>query len=176
MRQALGMQTWSGALTIGSFIVISVTGILMFFHINLGLVKVAHEWLSWVFVVAAICHAIVHWKLFLGYFRNRVALAFMVPVLVLGGLSLIPASGNGSRHPVVQVMARLEHAPLESVARLVESDLSAVIQTLKASGITVETASQTVAEIAEKNGKRPMDVLLILFADRNPAQHKSASG
>jgi len=157
--------------------VISVTGIHMFFHINIGLVKLAHEWLSWVFVVAAICHAIVHWKLLLGYFRNRLALAFMVPVLVLGGLSLIPASGGGlKQHPMVQVMARLERAPIESVARLVESDLSAVIQTLKASGITVETASQTVAEIAEKNGKRPMDVLLILFADRNPAQAKSRSG
>ena len=111
MRQTLGMQTWSGALTIGSFIVISLTGILMFFHINIGLVKLAHEWLSWVFVVAAICHAIVHWKLLLGYFRNRAALAVMVPILVLGGLSLIPAGGNGPTHPLVQVMARLERAP-----------------------------------------------------------------
>ena len=176
MRQTLGMQTWSGALTIGSFIVISLTGILMFFHINIGLVKLAHEWLSWVFVVAAICHAIVHWKLLLGYFRNRAALALMVPILVLGGLSLIPAGGNGPTHPLVQVMARLERAPLESVAKLGESDPSAVIQTLKASGIEVETPGQTIAEIAEKNGKRPMDVLLILFSDRSSTQHKSRRG
>jgi len=66
--------------------------------------------------------------------------------------------------------------PLESVAQLVESDPSAVIQTLKASGIEVETPGQTIAEIAEKNGKRPMDVLLILFSDRSSTQHKSRRG
>jgi len=66
--------------------------------------------------------------------------------------------------------------PLESVAQLVESDPSAVIQTLKASGIAVETAGQTIAEIADKNGKRPMDVLLIIFSDRSSTQHKSRRG
>lgn len=43
MKDTFRLKTWAGPLTIGSFVVIAGTGILMFFHLNVGVVKLAHE-------------------------------------------------------------------------------------------------------------------------------------
>ena len=54
MRDICRMKTWAGPLTIGSFVVVAVTGILMLFHIDGGLAKHPHEVASIVLVIAAI--------------------------------------------------------------------------------------------------------------------------
>ena len=46
MKEILRPKTWAGPLMIGSFVVMAVTGILMFLHLNIGAMKLAHEWLS----------------------------------------------------------------------------------------------------------------------------------
>ncbi len=165
MPNVFQMQTWAGAATIGSFLVVSVTGIIMFFHINIGWIKIAHEWMSWVFVTAAVCHAMVHWKSLLGYFRNRAALAVILPIVVVGLLSLLPVTGPAAKHPLAQIMSRLERASLESVVKIADRDMSEVIHRLKASGITIDTTSQTITEIAARNGKRPTEVLFLLLSE-----------
>lgn len=38
------LRKWATPLTIGSFLLMGVTGILMFFHLDIGLNKLAHEW------------------------------------------------------------------------------------------------------------------------------------
>ncbi|HPZ82783.1 MAG TPA: DUF4405 domain-containing protein, partial [Thermogutta sp.] len=168
MPNVLRMRTYAGAATIGSFFVVSLTGIIMFFHINIGWIKMAHEWMSWVFVAAAVCHAVVHWRSLLGYFRNRAALAVIIPIVIIGLLSLSPVHGPASKHPLAQVMFRLEHASLESVATLTDRDVSEVVRRLKASGITIDTTNQTITEIATRNGRRPTEVLLLLFSEEKP--------
>lgn len=40
-------RNWATPLTIGSFLLMAVTGLLMFFHLDTGLNKAAHEWLGW---------------------------------------------------------------------------------------------------------------------------------
>lgn len=172
MRNQFGVQTWSGALTIASFIVISITGILMFFHINIGWIKFAHELISWVFVVAAFCHALVHWKLLVAYFRNRFALALMLPVLIVGGSSLVSTTKGPSGHPMAQIISRLEQASLESVSQLIQRDPSDVRGKLKELGIMVESVDQTIAEIAERNGKKPIDLVFLLFSNRETHNKK----
>ena len=46
------LRRWATPLTIGAFVFMAVTGILMFFEVRLGIIKVAHEWLSWLMVIA----------------------------------------------------------------------------------------------------------------------------
>ena len=45
-------------LTIGSFLLIAITGVLMFFHLDSGLNKLAHEWLGWAMIARGrpACH------------------------------------------------------------------------------------------------------------------------
>lgn len=46
-------REWATPLTIGIFTLMAVTGILMFFHLDKGLNKTAHEWLGWLLVAGA---------------------------------------------------------------------------------------------------------------------------
>jgi cytochrome b561 len=63
-------REWATPLTIGSFLVIAVTGVLMFFHLDSGLNKLAHEWLAWAMLAAVGLHAAVHFKSFSRYFTR----------------------------------------------------------------------------------------------------------
>ena len=40
------VRKWATPLTIGAFFLMAATGILMFFHIDRGIISGAHEWLS----------------------------------------------------------------------------------------------------------------------------------
>ena len=55
------LRPWATPLTIGSFALMATTGILMFFHLDSGLNKVAHEWLGWAMVAGVALHATVNW-------------------------------------------------------------------------------------------------------------------
>ncbi|NBW51152.1 MAG: DUF4405 domain-containing protein, partial [Betaproteobacteria bacterium] len=52
-------RPWITPAVIGSFTLLSVTGILMFFHLDSGLNKLAHEWLSWIFVIVVVLHILL---------------------------------------------------------------------------------------------------------------------
>lgn len=56
---------------------IAVTGVLMFFHLNTGLNKAAHEWLGWFLLVGVGAHMWLNWRAFSTYFNRRGALAII---------------------------------------------------------------------------------------------------
>jgi hypothetical protein len=55
------LRAWVTPITIGSFLLIGVTGLLMFFNVRGSLIVVAHEWLSPIFVVGACMHVWLNW-------------------------------------------------------------------------------------------------------------------
>jgi hypothetical protein len=56
------LRSWVTPITIGSFLLIGVTGLLMFFKARGGLIVVAHEWLSLIFAIAACLHIGLNWS------------------------------------------------------------------------------------------------------------------
>lgn len=54
-------REWATPLTIGLFLLMGVTGLLMFFHWDNSLQKTLHEWLRWLMVAAAVVHALANW-------------------------------------------------------------------------------------------------------------------
>ena len=44
------LRGWATTLTIGSFVLMVGTGLLMFFALDRGLVVVIHQWFSWLFL------------------------------------------------------------------------------------------------------------------------------
>lgn len=55
------LRAWVTPITIGSFLLIGVTGFLMFLKVRSGLIVAAHEWLSPIFVVSASLHVWLNW-------------------------------------------------------------------------------------------------------------------
>ncbi|MEY4304523.1 MAG: hypothetical protein RIT52_698, partial [Pseudomonadota bacterium] len=112
------LRSWATPLTVGAFLLISVTGILMFFHLETGLSKVAHEWLGWFLVFGVAAHLWLNWRAFTTYFKRPAAMAIMAAgVAVLLASVSVPA-GEGGGLAVRQVIGSLTTAPISTLAAL----------------------------------------------------------
>lgn len=60
----------SPALVVG-FMVLSVTGGLLFFHVKNGSIMVLHQWFGWVFVAAGLLHLALNLTPLLAYLKLR---------------------------------------------------------------------------------------------------------
>ena len=72
------------AVTISSFFITGITGLLIFFELASGSVRAVHEWMSIVFVLGACGHIFVNIKMFKRYFTDsRWTLALVLTIGVL---------------------------------------------------------------------------------------------
>jgi hypothetical protein len=165
VKEAFRMRSWAGPLTIGSFFVVAMTGILMFFHMKSGLMTHVHELTSWLFVIGAIAHIIVNWRYFLAYFRKPVGVAIIVIFVVIGVFSIVPQGGSAGHPPIMKIYDSLEQSSLNVVAQVAKRDLQTIVDELKSRGIQVSGTEQTIVQIAVANKKRSMDIIAIILSD-----------
>jgi hypothetical protein len=71
MPKMILSRTWATTLTIGSFILMSATGVLMFFEWNPGPTTVVHQWFSWFFLVGAGGHIAANLRPFKNHLKSR---------------------------------------------------------------------------------------------------------
>lgn len=165
MRDRLRLSVWAGPLTIGSFAVVAITGILLFFHAGVGLAKGAHEWLSLLLVVGAVAHTAVHWRSFLAYFRKPAGVVIIGAMLALGAASLCASTGMDAGGCMqgpgafMAVSRALEASSLRVAAQVVKISPEILIERLKTQGIEVRSPDQTIGEIAIDNNIRGVDLL-----------------
>lgn len=136
-------------LTIGAFIIMSVTGILMFFHLNSGFNKLLHEWAGWAMVAGVALHVVVNWLPFKRYFlsSNSARAIIALGVLALAGsFTPMPEQQRGG-NPAVMAMRAVSSAPISSVAPLVGKPVSQVIQDLANAGIVLPNAEASIQSV-----------------------------
>ena len=88
------MKAWISPAVVIAFLVISVTGILMFFHVKNGIIVDLHEWLGWIFVVVGVFHLIINWKLFTCLFKKKTALASLALVSAVTLIIALSSENN----------------------------------------------------------------------------------
>lgn len=158
------LRKWATPLTIGSFVVVGITGVLMFFHLDFGLIKPAHEWLSWLLVVGGIAHVIINWKPLVNYLSKPAGKLIIVSVLVLGALSFLPIGGNeGGKGQMMKAVGALEKSPLTLVAQVAKTTPDVLVEKLKAKGLVVRDNDQTIQQIATDNQKKTAEIISVLF-------------
>jgi len=157
------MKSWATPLAIGSFIILAVTGLLMFFKIEGGYIKPVHEWLSWLMVAGVVLHTVANWKAFLSYFSKIPAVSIISVGIVVTVLAVfMPASREGG-NPKMKMMKAIESARLETVAELAGKESEEIVTTLEKKGISVSDPSMTIRQIAKQNQKKEMEVLGLVF-------------
>lgn len=142
-------RAWATPLAAGVFIVMAATGLLMFFHVDRGLNKLAHEWLGWLMVAAVIAHATANWPGFKRYLvGNRGAQAVLaVSAVVLVASSLVNSGEAAS--PPVMALQTLSRAPLKSVLPLAGKSLEQARAELAAVGIELRDGDQTLLQLSQ---------------------------
>ncbi len=157
------LRSWATPLTVGAFLLISVTGILMFFHLETGLSKAAHEWLGWFLVAGVAAHLWLNWRAFTTYFKRPAAVAIMgAGALVLAASLLVPGSEGGAL-PVRQVLGSLTKAPISTLALLAGKDEATLLASLAAE-YPGATADQTLTDLAAGNPEAAVGLLAKVYA------------
>ena len=162
------LKTWATPFATGAFTISAVTGLLMFFHIEIGLVEPVHKWLSWLLMGSILAHAVSNWKHFTVYFSQKAGRGVIGVAAVVTILSLLPLSGqnkkeHGKEHQGKIALQALESSSLETIALVVKTTPQNLAGQLGKSGIIVKDNSLTVKEIAKINGKPDKAVLAALL-------------
>ena len=158
----MNLREWATPITIGSFLLIAVTGVLMFFHLNTGLNKPAHEWLSWALLVGVGLHAWANWGAFKRYFQQRQALVLMGVFLVVLGLSFLPLGNKGGgRQGINRAADALLDAPISLVVQVAGKEPQVVVNQLSQAGVSV-TTEQSLRQGA-KDREQQMRALGLVF-------------
>ena len=87
-------RTWISPLVAISFLIVSITGLLLMMHAGSRSVSSLHEWMGVLFIIAGAIHLVLNWKPFLACFRNRQGAVAILAVLVLSSLFLIGGLSN----------------------------------------------------------------------------------
>ena len=160
------LKPWATPLTIGAFAIMATTGLLMFFHLDSGLNKVAHEWVGWAMVTGVVAHAALHWRSFKRYLtdlRNgQVIIAAFV--LLLAASFLAPGKEGEGLPPPVMALQGLMGAPVSMVAQVAGKPEAELVAALQAGGIPIESAEQTLFAVIGEDREATDKAIRIIFA------------
>ncbi|HEU5079137.1 MAG TPA: hypothetical protein VFT72_07980 [Opitutaceae bacterium] len=158
----LRLRTWATPVTIGAFILMSVTGILMIFDWEHGLVTVTHQWFSWIFVVGVCAHIAINVRSFKNHLSSGWGRASMVAFVLVLGASFFSwglITGPQLKDTIEQSLVDAPISALAGVAHVSPEDL---INKFKAGGINA-TGEKSIRELSEEFGVSENRLLAIVF-------------
>ncbi|MGB5793434.1 DUF4405 domain-containing protein [Poseidonibacter sp.] len=144
------------SLTTFLFLVIAITGVLMYFHILDNYTKQMHEILGLAFVVIIIFHVYYNWKSMKKYFSNKVFFlsAGLIASIALG--FILTSSSKPSPKGLI-IKATLSN-PIEKSSILFVDSYEKAEEKLLKMGIKIEKG-KSIREIADKNNISPFEII-----------------
>ena len=165
MFRPASLRPWATPLTIGAFVLMAISGVMMFFEVMPGYVTSGHKWLSWLFLLGAGAHIILNNRALvrhLGSAWGRASLtvftlALIVSTFSFGQVTVSQLEGRISR--------RLVEARLSTLADLTQTNEAGLLRKLAAHGVKAR-ADQKVKEVAARHGIEDFHVLALVFLEK----------
>lgn len=157
-------RKWVTPLMAGGFLLIAVTGVVLFFHVSTSFAKWSHEWLGMALIAVAVAHLFMNWRPLKQQVKTKIGAALMVILTVTTIVSLVPIeTGSSSAPPFIAPMNALSKQPLTTLASLSNHSIEEVKQILTEGGISVSEDSQTLSSLTQGNSRQQMDMLGKIF-------------
>jgi hypothetical protein len=161
------LRKWITPLTTGAFVLVGITGLLMFFNVRIELVTRAHEWLSPVFVVASLLHVWLNWGAMKAHLKRPLGVGIVAgfALLTLAALVLPIGHGKSGGHGEAELIARsvqpsLLHARVGLLAELAQIEPAEAIRRLEAVGLH-GIADTSRLDDASRSGQVPSSKALV---------------
>jgi len=158
----LNLRTWATPLTVGAFLLMAATGVLMFFDWHRGLTTVVHQWFSWIFLAGAASHITANLRPFARHLKSgagRASVATFTVVLIASLFSWGLITGPNLERPIEEALV---DAPLYSLAAVAHTDTRELLHRLNTNGIPA-TDQQTVRQLSLKSHVGVNRLLGIIF-------------
>lgn len=130
------------------FVVVGLSGLLMFFHLFEGYTEVVHEVLGLFFTISAVLHILLNWKALKIHFKKAVFLPALFGVIMITSLLVVMER----LYPPVdlQIMNRIIKAPVRDAFQALNINYEEANIKLKAKGIAIENA-QSLEDLWKMN-------------------------
>jgi hypothetical protein len=143
------------------FLIVGISGILMFFHLLDDYTNVVHEFLGLTFACFAILHVITNWKSIENYGKKRKL--FLPSVIILfASISLIVIAklkGNLER----ELLERMIQAPVCYSFKTLKIDYYQAKEIFRKHNIVLKDSLQSIQEIGTANKKSPEDIIELIY-------------
>ena len=162
------LGSWVTPITLGSFLLIGATGLLMFFEVRGSLIVVAHEWLSPVLVLGACLHIWLNWsavRAHLSRARGLILVGLSTSLLVIAVVPFDETAqvawehGHGQERTDRRAAAVLLEGRISSVAELTGRTPQQLRDSLGRHGIRVASDEVTLADAARQSQVHPTQAL-----------------
>lgn len=81
-------RSWISPITAVCFVVLAVTGLIMFFHVRVPGFHVLHEMVGILFCVVGAWHLVLNWKALMKYCGSRAGIVALAATALVGALLL----------------------------------------------------------------------------------------
>mgnify|MGYP003576321812 CR=1 FL=1 len=147
-----------------TFLVVGISGVLMFFHLFDGYTEVVHEFLGLFFFICAIFHVILNWKALKIHFKRGV---FMPATLALTLISLLfIVEQQYSPKVDTIILERISKASIADAFKALQLDSLKAAKKLEAKGISIKKAT-TLGDIWTKNETNIMEVFDLIIENED---------
>ncbi|MCB9477868.1 MAG: DUF4405 domain-containing protein [Deltaproteobacteria bacterium] len=159
------------------FVVLAISGLMMFFHVGEPLIKEMHEWFGITFVAASSLHIYRNRKAIFVYFKKAPLRVASVATAVAAAGFLIAASMAGPPGAGAGAMMRqVEQATLAELAPILDTTPGALVDSLRAQGYRVDSADQSLATVARASGFEPRQAIGDLFGGGSGEARRQGRG
>jgi hypothetical protein len=156
-------RNWVTPITAGSFLLVGVTGVLIFFHADSGANKFVHEWLSLVLLGGAVLHTTANFGGLKVHLRKPLGRALIGAFAVALALSFIPFGGGKSEPPFAAPVRALGESSLATLAQVAQVSPEQLRERLANAGVKATSDQQTLAELVGPDTHKQMHVLGDVF-------------
>jgi hypothetical protein len=158
-------RDWATPLTAGAFIVLAVTGLLMFFHLDRGLNHLAHEWLGWVLVIGVACHITANFLGLKRHISSRTGKAVVVAFLLVLALSFIQLEERKKPPGWAQPVKALAFMPFTELAVVAKMSVEEIRERLIEAGLNPSSDDQSIKDLVGHNLRKQVGALNAIFPD-----------
>lgn len=155
-------RSWATPLVAGAFLLSAVTGLLIFFHLDRGWNKPAHEWLGWALIAGALFHIVANFSAFKQHLRQRKGQS-LIGLFML--ILLLSFAGGGDEKPrFASTVQALAQAPWQLLAQVAQLSPAEVDRRLEAAGLKRQPEQQNLQALVGSDLRQQVTALNAVLA------------
>lgn len=148
------------SLTTLIFLVIGISGVMLYFHWFSSSVKELHEILGLAFVAVVVLHVFVNWNSMKSYFKKS---AFMISAVIIVAISSVFIITNSTQgiNPKTMIIQSVLNSSIQDSLKILNIDYNKAKEMLYTKNIKIEEY-KSLNELAKKNSQSPFEIIAIL--------------
>ncbi len=143
------------------FLVIGISGVMMYFHFYDSKVKEMHEVLGLFFVAAILLHVFVNWASMKKYFSKKIFLIASAITLIAAGFFVVTAPSG--ENPKGTIIKSVLNAPLKDSFKILNVEYDYAIMSLENNGIKIND-EVSISKLAKNNKTSPFKIVSIIMS------------